>query len=182
MELHIVRRKTKIVIKSALARHTSLPWIPGVSEKLKKAFKQANVKVTFKSTQNLQSILCKKNKSNVHEHSTSGVYMVPCSCGKKYVGETGATIKSRIQQHRKAVFENKSNDSALAEHDTECGGDILWDNVSVLSTESRFFRRSVRESLEIQRQGTVPGEGLNKDTGRYVKTQSWLPVMMKTKQ
>ena len=108
--------------------------------------------------------------------------MVPCSCGKKYVGETGATIRTRLNQHQKAVFENKVNDSALAEHNTECEGEILWGDVSVLSSESRFFRRSVRESLEIQRQGTLSGDGLNKDTGRYVKTQSWLPVMLKTKQ
>ena len=50
-----------------------------------------------------------------------------------------------------------------------CQGDIQWDNVSILASENQFFRRIVRESLEIQRQRTLPGEGLNKDIGRYVK-------------
>ena len=58
------------------------------------------------------------------------------------MGETGATIKSRLKQHQKAVFENKKNDSA-------------------------------------QRQETAPGQGLNKDIGRYVKTNTWLPLLKK---
>lgn len=157
----------------------SIPWIPGLSTKLKKPFKNAGIRVTFKSTSNLQSILCKKNKSTIDTQSTSGVYMIPCSCGKQYVGETGATVKTRIKQHQKAVFENKKNDSALAEHADVCQGNVQWDNASILASESKFFRRSVRESLEIQRQGTAPGQGLNKDTGRYVKTNTWLPLLKK---
>ena len=38
----------------------SIPWIPGLSTKLKKPCKNAGIKVTFKSTPNLQSILYKK--------------------------------------------------------------------------------------------------------------------------
>ena len=85
--------------------------------------------------------------------------------------ETRATIKTRIKQHKKAVFENKKSDFALlAEHADMCQGDIQWDSSSILASESQFFRRSVREFLEIQRQRTLPGEGLNKDIGRCVKT------------
>ena len=63
------------------------------------------------------------------------VYMIPCSCGKQYVGETGATIKTRLNQHQKAVFENKKKDSALAEHADTCQGSIQWDNdASILAS------------------------------------------------
>ena len=99
--------------------------------------------------------------------------MIPCSCGKQYVGETGATVKTCIKQHQKAVFENKKDDSALAEHADICNGSVQWDNTSILASENKFFWRSVRESIEIQRQGTDPGQGLNKDTGRYVKTNAF---------
>ena len=100
--------------------------------------------------------------------------MISCSCGKQYVGETEAT-----KQHQKAVFENKKNDSALAEHANTCQGSIQWENTSILAFEHLFLKRSVRESLEIQCQGTAPGQGLNKDIGRYVKTNSWLPLLKK---
>ena len=75
----------------------SIPWIPGLSSKLKKPFKNAGINVTFKSTPNLQSILCKKNKSSIDQQSTSGVYMIPCSCGKQYVGRYRCNDKNTIE-------------------------------------------------------------------------------------
>ena len=47
----------------------------------------------------------------------------------------------------------------------------------ILVSENKFLRRS--ESLEIQRQRTLPGEGLNKDIGTHVKTNTLLPLMRK---
>ena len=72
-------------------------------------------------------------------------------------------------QHQKAVFENKKNDSALAEHADTRQGSIQWDNTSILASEHQFLKRSVcesLESLEIQLQGTTPEQGINKDIGR----------------
>ena len=43
-------------------------------------------------------------------------------------GRDRATIKTRLNQHQKAVFENKKKDSALAEHADTCQGSIQWDN------------------------------------------------------
>ena len=71
-----------------------------------------------------------------------------------------------LMQHQKAVFENKKNDSALAEHADTCQGSIQWDNTSILTSEHQFLKRSVCESLEIQLQGTTPEQGINKDIGR----------------
>ena len=104
--------------------------------------------------------------------SASCVYMVPCSRGKQYVGEMSAAIKTCIKQHQKAIFENKINGSTFAEQ-----ANIPRRYSSQGDVSNILFRRSVRESLEIQRQRTVPREGLNKDIGRYVKTNTWLPFL-----
>ena len=74
-----------------------------------------------------------------------------CSCGEQYVEKTGATIKTRLKQHQKAVFEKK-NDSTLAEHADTCQGSIQWDNTSILAPEQQFLKLIIRESLEISRQ------------------------------
>jgi len=155
---------------------TSLPWIPGVSTKLKRAFKKENINVAFKSGKNLQDILCKKNKSTLPPLSSPGVYKVSCSCGKAYVGETGACIKTRIKQHQKATFEDKVNDSAIAEHHHDCRKEILWEETKQLSSESNYFKRKIREALEIQKRQTHT-HGINKDNGTYVTTQSWIPLL-----
>ena len=45
-------------------------------------------------------------------------------------------------------------------------------------TENRYFERSVRESLEIQRHRSAPKFGrMNQDDGQYVKTSFWMPFM-----
>ena len=107
--------------------------------------------------------------------------MIPCSCGKQYIGETGATVKTCIKQHQKAFFENKKNNSALVKHADTCNGSVQWDKASILASENKFSRRSVRElnPLKFNAKELLPGKGLNKDTGRYIKTNAWLPLLRK---
>ena len=71
-----------------------LPWIPGISPKLRKSFWKASYKAVFKSTSNLKTILTSKNKSSLPSNSHPGVYKISCKCGKKYVGETKLKIST----------------------------------------------------------------------------------------
>ena len=41
---------------------------------------------------------------------------------------------------------------------------------------SLAYNLKVREALEIKRQNSGPGQGLNEDFGAYVKTTQWNPV------
>lgn len=56
--------------------------------------------------------------------------MVSCSYGKKYVCETGATIKTCII-HKKDNFNGQVNDSALVENDQNCNDMIKWEKIDV---------------------------------------------------
>ena len=60
----------------------TLPWIPGLSSKLKKIYRKAGFKVVFKSSLNIQRILTSKNKSKLPKNSFPGAYKIPCSCGR----------------------------------------------------------------------------------------------------
>ena len=53
-----------------------------------------------------------------------------------------------------------------------CNCDINWENTKILAVEPIWFRRKVREALEIRRLKTGPSEskGLNRDLGDYVVT------------
>ena len=65
----------------------------------------------------------------------------------------------------------------MAEHAKHCNN-INWEGIKTLSVEPSFFKRAVRESLEIQCLKTEPGtvHGMNRDSGRYVTTNTWRPV------
>ena len=53
-----------------------LPWIPGISPKLKRVYKKAGYKTVFKGNANLQTILTSKNKVLLPKNSHSGVYKI----------------------------------------------------------------------------------------------------------
>ena len=73
------------------------------------------------------------------------------------------------------MFHRETEKSGLAEHNDDCQQTIEWENTRTLAIEHNYFRRKVRESLEIRRQKTGPNDpnGINKDYGQYVKTNSW---------
>ena len=155
----------------------SLPWVPNLTNKLKQAFKKHGIKTVTKSASNLQNLLCNRNKPKLPKNSYPGVYIVDCKCGARYTGGTGCSVCNRIKQHAKSVFEGNWKDSGLAEHAKNCNN-INWEGIKTISVEPSFFKRAVRESLEIQCLKTEPGNiyGMNRDTGRYVKTNTWRPV------
>ena len=66
-------------------------------------------------------------------------------------------------------------DSALAEHCSTCNGEIQWSKARTIAIETNYFKRQVREALEIRRNKTGPDDenGINRDYGKYVKTRTW---------
>ena len=81
-------------------------------------------------------------------------------CDAFYIGETGRQLNTRIGEHKKSVrLEGIS--SAVGEHQMDTGHDIAWEDISVLSVESKDYPRKVREAIEIKSQQPL----LNRDQG-----------------
>ena len=162
--------------------YVSLPWVPGVSQKLKRCFKKAGCNISFKSPKNLKSILTKRNKSKLPPNSYPGVYLIQCECRYRYTGQTDKRVVNREKQHQKNIFNGDEKASALAEHSLKCSCNVNWDNTKTLSIQPTYFKRCVREALEIQRHETGPNDafGINKDYGQYVKTNIWKSLFPKT--
>jgi len=75
----------------------------------------------------------------------------------------------------------KWKDSGLSEHAGMCNKSIKWDDIKVLSKQSNYYKRSIRESLEIKLRKSGPNDtnGMNRDQGKYVTTNSWEPIFDK---
>ena len=56
-----------------------LPWIPNTSPKIKREFQKIEKDIAFTSGENLQQILCQKNKPKLLPNSQPGVYQLDCS-------------------------------------------------------------------------------------------------------
>ncbi|XP_066916006.1 uncharacterized protein [Clytia hemisphaerica] len=146
-------------------RIVKLPWIPGLSPKLRKSFRNAGYRTVFKSGSNLKTLLTSKNKSRLPPNSHPGVYMIECECGKRYVGETGLKISTRVSQHKKNVEDEKWDISGITNIAKDCTQGLNWNGARLLKTEENKFDRKVREALEIQFRQTAPhsDHGLNLD-------------------
>ena len=156
----------------------TLPWIPGLSPKLRKSFRKAGIKAVFKSNANLKTLLTSNNKCKLPDNSLPGVYLTSCKCGKKYVGETSLKVSTRMEQHKKTIRDEKWDLTGISSHSQICKAGFDWENVKTLKVDERRFERKVREALEIQLQVTAPHSenGLNQDDGQYVTTRFWKPM------
>ena len=158
----------------------TLPWIPGLSPKLRKVYKKAGIKVVFKAGASLKTLLTAKNKTRLPKNSFPGVYKIPCSKHpdkNPYIGETKLKINTRLNQHYEDVTKEKMKRSGVIVHSGKCDGDILWENATTVKVESNRFNRKVREALEIQYNDSEPTNGgMNLDNGQYVTTKFWKPM------
>ena len=66
-----------------------------------------------------------------------------------YVGETGRSVRTRKQEHVDAAKTFNTKKLALSQHVMNFDHEIEWDNVKILKSESRAYRRRVAESLLI---------------------------------
>ena len=161
--------------KEAEKRFVSLPWIPGLSQKLQKVFKKVDCKLSFKSPRNLESILTSKNKPKLPPNSHPGVYVVPMGCKRCYTGESKKQVRTRNLEHEKAVFKGNTSVDAIAEHKDTCDCNIDWQSTKTLAVEPIWYKRKIREALEIRRLRTGPDDprGVNRDLGDFVTTNTW---------
>ncbi|XP_065674025.1 uncharacterized protein LOC136090971 [Hydra vulgaris] len=119
-----------------------LPWLPTLGPKLRKALKTYNVKVIFTTSPNLNTILC-NNKSRFMPNSNPGVYKLMCSCGRIYIGETKKRILQRSIEHQINCMNGNWHASE------ECHGIFDWLHLKILSINSSYHERKIKESLEM---------------------------------
>ena len=160
-----------------------------MDSQLKRVFSRYDCGVYTRGGAKLGDLLCGNNKTRPSQLDKKGVYKLRCSaCGKEYVGETRVSVRRRVQQHRDGVHSSSStsaNVSGITRHARECDFDAInWNQPEVLATyqdkrktvlQQNLF---VRESLEILRQETGPGKGLNvKDDAKSLGSTAWGPIL-----
>lgn len=112
----------------------------------------------------------KSIKDPVDPKCHKGVYMVPCSCGKSYIGETSRSIHTRIQEHVTNIKHNRSKTWALAEHSNKTKHHVCIENYRVVAKIDHYHHRKLREAIEI---GKHPNN-LNRDEGLWPCNVLWI--------
>ena len=127
-----------------------LPYIGGVTESISRLLRKAGVRTIYNAPHKLARYL-RSEKDRLPELDSPGVYEIPCSCGRSYVGESGRSVNHRLQEHIRQCKLNQPDKSAVAEHAMKFHHEVLFDETKVLVREPRRPQRLIREAIEIAR-------------------------------
>uniref|UniRef100_A0A1A8DK57 GIY-YIG domain-containing protein n=1 Tax=Nothobranchius kadleci TaxID=1051664 RepID=A0A1A8DK57_NOTKA len=82
-----------------------IPYVAGVSEKLRRVFSKHNIPVYFRPSNTLRQKLVHPKDKTLKHKLNNVVYAVQCSeeCPDLYIGETKQPLHKRMAQHRRAT-------------------------------------------------------------------------------
>ena len=103
--------------------------------------------------------------------------MIPCSCGKEYIGETGRSLKVRIKEHTADLRRERISKSALAEHVHSSSHYICMEEAKLVRKEEHCLKRKIKEAIEIEKRKN----NFNRDDGLKL-SNTWKPLLEKLKK
>ena len=171
----------KIVAKETLPReedndnkHVILPYIKGLSENLRRVFKNHNVNLHFKSNFTIRNKVTKLKDKIKPLKNNNLVYKINCSeCPISYVGETKQRLEKRIDQHQAAVRRGDANHSGMSEHCVENLHSFSKENVKIIENNLSFYaERKYAEAVHIKK----TSNNCNRDSG-YNIPEIYHPVL-----
>ena len=141
----------------------SMPYIPQINEKLKKAFTRNNVSFHCSAGPRLGNILSAPNKTKCNSFDKKSIYKVKCSCDpdKCYIGHTRVTTRTRIAQNKANAAPQKGINkiSGISKHARKCPFERRnWNKPEIMETmgvTNKFSPQKkllTRRSLEIKKQ------------------------------
>ncbi|KAJ8909610.1 hypothetical protein NQ315_003481, partial [Exocentrus adspersus] len=130
----------------------TIPYIPGISEKLKKLGNNFNIRTAFKTNNTLRSILTHTKPINKEQNEKNCIYQIPCQCGKHYIGETSRPLDVRIKEHKNYVRNYQVDRSNLAQHVWDNHHQINWKEASIIQKEQNFGKRKIKRKWCIPKQ------------------------------
>ena len=102
------------------------------------------------------------------ENVVGAVYKIKCEeCEVTYISQTERSLKSRLNKHRRpSSITSEVSKHIHIEHPEHS---VELENTEILTTESRWFERGVKEAIYIR----ALNPSLNRDGGRYNLPPVW---------
>ena len=142
---------------------TTLPFIKGVSNKIKPILFKTSVEVAFKPFLTIGRFPPSLKDEINYNQKSNLVYEISCqNCAFVHIGQTKRDLKSRIKEHERAIKFQRPEKSELCQHSIENDYLIDWSaEVKILKVELDYSKRLFTESWYINKKPHV----LNRNVG-----------------
>ena len=163
----------------------TLPYVRGVTEPVQRILKHHDIASAVRPHRNLREIFVHPKDKVEDKHKTDCVYQIPCkTCNICYIGETGITFGTRLEEHIKEVeivtsrrftrgarecSTNVEHKSAITDFADRHNCVIDWEGAKVVDKETNRCVRWIKEAIWIRK--TEPT--MNRDEGGYILSQVW---------
>ena len=138
----------------------------GLSEKLSSIVKPFNVKIAPRNINDL-SHFPKSAKYPTPKLDTAYVYNIPCiDCTANYIGTTKRPLKTRIQEHKKDVYNPPEKWTALTKHTWRQDHKFNFDRVKIIDRSSNYKKRMILEMTHIV---SIPMQSIKEQTQRIYR-------------
>ncbi|CAH1242631.1 Hypp6913 [Branchiostoma lanceolatum] len=127
----------------------TIPYVQGVSEKLRRIFQNFNIATNFKPHSTLRQKLVHPKDRPEKGIKANVIYKLKCeepNCNNMYIGETSRPLKERYKEHCRKSANRYS--SAIYHHlKHNQGHSFNFESTDILDREERWFERGIREAI-----------------------------------
>ena len=122
----------------------------GLSEKLSGILKPFKIKILSRNTNDM-ALFFKSAKDTVSKLDMADlVYNIPCSgCTATYIGATKRPLKTRIQEHKKDVYNPTEKWTALIKHAWHQDDTFNFNYVKIVDRSGHYKKRMILEMTHI---------------------------------
>ena len=126
------------------------PYIPEISNQLKKKLNTCNQQLAFYNCSSTKSLFTQLKDKNVKDCESSLIYHIPCGiCDMGYVGQTTQYLKKRINQHKNDCKNKHTHRTALVGHHMDTGHVFNFEEVRILDKENNKYKLNISEMIWI---------------------------------
>ena len=157
-------------------KHISLPYVPGLSEKLGKVLRENDRIVAPKPTFKMKNLVFSKLKDPIPKMKQKNVvYSVPCGAGdnKTYIGQTGRCLDVRLTEHKNDTKKREAR-TGLSLHTQTEGHMFDFNNTKILERIENKESRVTAEMFHIKVRGEENVVNLQRECGVFNNTYNGL--------
>ena len=113
-----------------------------MSDKIQRVLNEVGVKVAMKPHLTIRKLLPSLKEPLDNSEKSCLVYQVLCRhCSFVYIGQTKRDLKSRLDEHKRAIKNQRPDLSAFCEHSITTDHIISWTEAKILELETDYRKR-----------------------------------------